>query len=30
MLRKPINVGKNNGREFTKVNTNIYSCELHL
>ena len=30
MLHKPINMGKNNGREFTKVNTNTYSCKLHL
>lgn len=30
MLRKPINIDKNNDRKFTKVNTKLYSCKLHL
>ena len=30
MLRKPINIGENNDRKFTEVNTKRCFCKLHL
>ena len=30
MLREPINIDKNDGGKFTKVNTKLHSCKLHL
>ena len=30
MLHELINIGENNGIKFTKVNTKICFCKLHL